>query len=627
MQDSDDSRFKILFEIANDAIFIADADSGRLLDANARALRMIGRTIDEVRRMSFADVHPPEELDRLAALFHFERDAEGGGVTPCSLVRADGHIYPCEVSSRHFTHNGRRLAIGIFRDLSERVRALEDIHLRNVAIASVASGVAIADARQPDLPLIYVNRGFEQITGYSAKEAVGRSCRFLQGSDRDQAQLDILREALKRGDHCNVRLRNYRKDGTLFWNELHISPVRNERGELTHFVGIQLDVTDRVESRAALESSEARYRMLADNVEDMITRRSVAGRFDFVSPSCRRLLGYSPEALMLHEFNTLVHPLDRASVQASVHALLTHKQPVTHAFRIRGADGEHKWVESIDRLASHTGVECSEPMIVSVLRDITQRKRSEEEVRRALERERELNAIKTRFISLVTHEFKTPMTGIRASASFLREYGHSTTAEKRARHLRNIEQALNRMNAMLDDVLFVSRSESGKLPFNPRRLDIIAYCETLVEDMQTIFPQSCIQFSHTLNRAHTYYADPDLLTHVLQNLISNALKYSPQHTPVRFTVSDSGEDLLFEVADHGIGIPEADQADLFEPFQRAGNVGNISGTGLGLNIAKRAAERHGGLLSFTSKQGEGTTFYVRIPVGVEDSEADATVEP
>ncbi|MCD8482952.1 MAG: PAS domain S-box protein [Verrucomicrobia bacterium] len=343
---------------------------------------------------------------------------------------------------------------------------MEDIHLRNVAIANVGCGVTIADARLPDMPLIYVNRGFEEMTGYSAREAVGRSCRFLQAYDRDQEQLTILRSALRGGISCNVRLRNYRKDGSLFWNELHLSPVHNDAGELTHFIGIQIDVTDRVQSRQALEASEARYRMLADSVEDLICRRNADGFFDFVSPASRHLLGYDPDELSNTDFLDLVHAEDRPIILEKQDELRRTKSAVTYSFRWRHRNGEFRWAEATDSLADSKDAKATH--VVSVMRDITLRRRAEEEIRKALDQERRLNEIRTRFVSMVSHEFRTPLTGIRASAGFLQEYGHRISEEKRAQHFANIERSLDRMNEMLDEVLVVGRYESGRFAFQAK---------------------------------------------------------------------------------------------------------------------------------------------------------------
>ena len=135
-----------------------------------------------------------------------------------------------------------------------------ELLLHDRAMAASSCGITIADARLPDMPLIYINDAFERITGYSPAEAMGKNCRFLQADERDQAALEELRSAIQEGRHCKVLLRNYRKDGSFFWNELFTSPIYDEGNHLTHFIGIQTDVTDREEARHALEDTLAKLR-------------------------------------------------------------------------------------------------------------------------------------------------------------------------------------------------------------------------------------------------------------------------------------------------------------------------------------------------------------------------------
>ncbi|MDP0500066.1 MAG: ATP-binding protein [Verrucomicrobiota bacterium JB022] len=359
------------------------------------------------------------------------------------------------------------------------------VYLHAIESVNHGTGVSIADARQPDMPLVFISHGFTMLTGYQPQEVIGRNCRFLQRDDHDQPDLPQLRAAIRQGRHCNVLLRNYRKTGEMFYNELYLSPVHNSAGELTHFVGIQHNVTERI--------------------------------------------------------------------------------------------------------------------------------RAEEETRKALARERELNEIKSRFLRMVSHEFRTPLTAIQGSASFVREYEDRLAPEKRERHFVNIEQALKRMNGLLDQVLLVSRAEAGKLPFRPTPLQPVAFCESLVEEYTYAYPGRRIQWQPELEANRAYLLDENLLSHILHNLLNNALKYSPPVEPVHFRLGLNEDRLVFEVRDRGIGIPRPEQRDLFQPFHRASNVGQIQGTGLGLNIVKRSTELHGGEITFESEERRGTAFRVRLP--------------
>jgi signal transduction histidine kinase len=244
-----------------------------------------------------------------------------------------------------------------------------------------------------------------------------------------------------------------------------------------------------------------------------------------------------------------------------------------------------------------------------------QLRQAHEEVSRALEQERELSELKTRFLSMASHEFRTPLAIILSSAELLEHYSHRFTEEKRLTHLHRIQASVRGMVALLEDVLLVGRAEAGRLAFNPQPLDLVPFCRELVEEFQ-LGPAAGHELGLDLVGLESLPAilDEQLLRHILSNLLSNAVKYSPAGSPVRLALARVGERAVFTVADQGIGIPARDQGRLFEPFHRAGNVGSAPGTGLGLNIVRRAVELHRGSIELRSQEGRGTTVVVELPL-------------
>ncbi|NUP09582.1 MAG: HAMP domain-containing histidine kinase [Polyangiaceae bacterium] len=234
---------------------------------------------------------------------------------------------------------------------------------------------------------------------------------------------------------------------------------------------------------------------------------------------------------------------------------------------------------------------------------------------REKERERELLELKSRFISMTSHEFRTPLAVILSSTELLEAYGERWTPAKRADHFARIKDATAGMEQMLDSILVIGKSDSGKLEYNPVRLDLARWTHHLVD-----------AFRPTLTKSHSLEAsidaalaeacvDEKLLNHIVTNLLSNAVKYSPAGGVVRFAVKRDGDRAVFVVTDDGIGIPAQDQPMLFDSFHRCSNVGHIRGTGLGLAVVKRAIEAHRGELHLASDVGRGTTFTVSIPLG------------
>ncbi len=226
----------------------------------------------------------------------------------------------------------------------------------------------------------------------------------------------------------------------------------------------------------------------------------------------------------------------------------------------------------------------------------------------------EVNEQRLRFLSMTSHEFRTPLAAISSSAQLLMHYGPRMPLADQVEVTTLIEQAVKRMTEMLDKVLTIGKAEGGMLEFKPVPLDLRALCEDMVEHVKLQWPQSqCVIHTQFDIAEAAGLFDEKLLRHVFDNLLSNAIKYSPEGGTVQFIVHKTvNSPATFTVSDQGIGVPPDDVATLFETFQRASNVGGIAGTGLGLAIAKSAVDLHGGTIAVTSELGKGTRFEVRI---------------
>jgi signal transduction histidine kinase len=254
------------------------------------------------------------------------------------------------------------------------------------------------------------------------------------------------------------------------------------------------------------------------------------------------------------------------------------------------------------------------PHMLSMALDITQRKRAEEELLNTLEREKELSQLKGNFVSMVSHEFRTPLGIIQSSAELLREFHPRMHAGERNEQLESIARNTRRMAGMMEDILILSRLDAGKLEFQPAGLDLNAFCTRVVDEVLSATNNRCaieLTLKSTPSKAE---ADERLLGHILTNLLSNAVKYSEPGATVRLQVKRDGRDVVCIVRDEGIGIADEDQQNLFKAFHRGGNVGTRPGTGLGLLLVKRCAELHGGSVQVSSRIGQGTTVTVTLPI-------------
>lgn len=241
------------------------------------------------------------------------------------------------------------------------------------------SGVILVDALQPDMPIIYVNSAFEKLTGYHRSDVIGRNCRFLQGNDRDQPQIAVLRKAIREQTDANVTLRNYRKDGTRFWNELRISPIRDQHGIVTHYIGIQNDITERVETENALHEFGLRYHALFSGSFNAVFIHDFQGSFIDANDTALALFDYTRAEIPQLNFATLLEAEDLPRALSTLQEIIesgTQKKPTI--FRVRTRSGELKYVETMSSVVYRHG---SPWMVQGIARDITDQQHMEDALR------------------------------------------------------------------------------------------------------------------------------------------------------------------------------------------------------------------------------------------------------
>jgi PAS domain S-box-containing protein len=256
----------------------------------------------------------------------------------------------------------------------------------------------------------------------------------------------------------------------------------------------------------------------------------------------------------------------------------------------------------------------NEPAMLLTAFDVTKYKQTEAKIHQALIAEKELCKNKAQFVSMVSHEFRTPLNIISFSTSLLKRHLDQWTETKQLKYLNRLQTAVEQLGNLMDEVLILGKAEAGKLRFNPQPLNLASFCDQLLIEVN-------LSLSHCLNinfvntsKCETVLADKSLLRLVLLNLLSNAIKYSCANSTIEFIVSRQSELLKFQITDRGIGIPLEEQPKIFEPFYRSQNVNDIPGNGLGLAIVKKLLELQGGQINIKSKVEVGTTFKLTLPL-------------
>ena len=354
------------------------------------------------------------------------------------------------------------------------------------------------------------------------------------------------------------------------------------------------------------------------SMRDVLLITSPAGIIERVNRSATNLFGQKESELLQQSIDTLI--LDRTFSHQKTYDYLLSSQDSVTKIEVSFINKQGSKIEiEFDCFIAPTEVKnffnC-----VYIGRDITARKKAETEIRKSLAKEKELRQLKSGFISMASHEFRNPLSSILLCVQNLQE-GNSLSDSERNFYLKSIQDAALNMNSLLEDVLILSMAESGKQELKLEKLNLNNLCQQIIRELTSIYANSLIGFEYLLN-TDVIYLDKKALRYILNNLLSNALKYSPNNTTVDLkiysTKIDNSDKIVIEVSDRGIGIPEESQKHLFESFYRANNVGKIPGTGLGLSIVSKAVELYRGSISVESKLNQGTKITVKLPLIVTE---------
>ena len=402
-----------------------------------------------------------------------------------------------------------------------------------------------------------------------------------------------------------------------------LSPKLEPDGRILRIIGSSQDISERKQKEEEQKQAEADLLKdkellftLIENVPIGIISTNEQGKILFVNPAFENICGYSAQELV---GQVLPYPYwDLADLEVINNefnlAMSGEKEHIE--LRVTRKNGER----FLARLQPITIFDEQGNMLrhLATMEDITKYKQAEEELCKALETERELNEFKSRFVAMVSHEYRNPLATILSSAELLERYNLQLTEKQKLQHYQRIQTTANLLTQLVTDVLAISKMEARKQKFNPSVLNLEKFCCEMVDDLQmTLDSQHTLAFTCAVQDSTSLasaYLDKKLLRYIIGNLLSNAIKYSPEGSTIQFNLSSDQNQAILRIQDQGIGIPLKDQKNLFESFHRCSNVGSIPRTGLGMAIVKNAVDLHGGKITVESKVGGGTTFTVSLPL-------------
>lgn len=457
--------------------------------------------------------------------------------------------------------------------------------------------------------VVYNSPSVQQLLGYEPAERIGKlTFDFMHPADVNNIAklMENFRDGGMHSAHFQVRLRNSGNSWVLFecvaTNQLNNNTIRG-------VVVNSRDITEQKRFEEVLRNSRNFLDRIINASADPIFVKDQNHRFILLNDAFCRFTGFKKEVMTGktdHDF----FPKAEANifVENDKKVFLSGRENINEEIITDSSGIEHFIVTRKTLYYDESG----EKYLVGTIREETVRKQMEINLRKAFEREKELNEMKSRFVSTVSHEYRTPLTSILSSAELLELFGTQMTSEKRSEHYTKIKNAVDYMIEMLDDVLVINRAESGRLEFKPENIELVEFCQKLINEIIVTSTRYEIHFSSEKPPVEVLL-DRKLLRYIIVNLLSNALKYSQKGTPIKFIMKSDEENISIDIIDMGIGIPLADQSRLFEPFFRAKNAANIPGTGLGLSIVKNCVTMLNGDISFESSAEAGTRFSVLLP--------------
>ena len=501
---------------------------------------------------------------------------------------------------------------GLKRGIVEYQKTDDDLQaslsLLSSTLESTANGILAINFEGE---ILYYNQKFIDLWNLSSEVKLSRNCTKAKEFFESQIQdVEIFRshiwELPTRSDSETYNLLKL-KDGRIF---AHYSEPYRLDGNIIGRVWSIWDITESRRTEEALKLNEARFRTLAQNTEAGI----ILIHNDFVcyaNRAAEMLTGYSVKELTKNNFNF------EQIVQAKQHRQVRKQDGLTtcqyQEMQILTKQGFSRWLactlEQLDGVLDFAGKEVQ--MITAI--DITDYKQAESELRQTLEQARRLSELRQRFVSMLCHQFRTPLNIVSFSSDLLKRNIHQWSEEKNRSYLDLIQDSVEQISELLDEILLFGKAEADRLKCEPRQLDLKQFSRDIIAQIYLAGgKQKTINFVSE-GECSTKSVDPKLLHHILTNLISNAVKYSVGSNTVSLELICREDNVIFKVKDKGIGIPSVDQQQIFEPFYRGSNIDSIPGTGLGLSIVKTLADLHGCEISLSSEVGGGTVFTLKVP--------------
>ncbi len=578
----------------------------------------IGQHINLLLSPSDYDVHS-KHIEKFAASNDTKRLMNRRG----TIIgrRKNGDEFPAEASiGKSGIGDGQQFHV-ILRDISERIKAQQQLQQQEqqlrLMMNNINDAVCLHDANGV---YRFVSPASIAVTGYTPEELIGNSP-YDYFHPNDYSVLLETNEAVRNEENVNPSIYRFRhKDGHYVWLETNTNGIKDDNGNIIQFVTGTRNITTHIKTQQALQQERDLLEKIMNTSPSGITVLDKSGQIEFANKRSEDIFRLPQGDQIIRSYNSdewKITDLDGSpwpDEKLPFVRVVTTKAPVYNVqHAIESPDGQRVLLSINGAPIFDEDDEIEK--VVFTIEDITELKRAEESLQQLLEDERELTEVKSQFLSMVSHEFRTPLSVILTSTDIIERFNLEMLDERTIKRLEQIRRQVKYLDAQLKEISSLNKSSQSEITLNLKQVQVVDLLQQLIDEVTNQFDDSPpINLVTSYDRSVSFLLDAQLLQHIISNLISNAVKYSNGHGTITISLTSQDNLLKFVVQDEGIGIPKANQDNLFNFFYRADNVGSIKGMGIGLAVVKRSVTSHGGTITCESEVGVGTTFTVYLPI-------------
>ncbi|ADB39402.1 PAS/PAC sensor signal transduction histidine kinase [Spirosoma linguale DSM 74] len=460
----------------------------------------------------------------------------------------------------------------------------------------------------------FLNEAWERISGFTRAETLGRPFSDFMHTENGQLISHVFSENFHaKAGFDRITVDCLKKDGGTCSVELSVWLDRNHDGTITGYTGTIIYIAEQPKLHQSIFDGQTLLKEIAENINSIVWIRDPKElKFLYINSYFEKFTGYKIDQLRTdsNSIFKFIHPDDQPFLM-QLYEMPTKKN-LAIEFRIKLADQTYRWLEA--KLLTLADTEGTIIHRMGIATDITEEKKKVESLQLALEQEKEINKLKSMFVSMVSHQFKTPLSTMQTSVDLINNYLQVPSDKSSSsihRHLNIIQNEIKKYNNLINDMLILGKVEAGKVKVNLEQIDLVEFCKKIINAYFVDNLQGRkVELNHE-KPSMFIFLDVSLMEHVLVNLLSNALKFSQKNPKIMLELLEN--EIVIKVVDEGIGISKNDVSYLFEDFYRASNTSAVPGSGLGLSIAKKFVELQQGTIHVESQLGLGSTFRVALP--------------